>query len=402
MPRITRERPNTKDRASLRNMGRAFGEERLRIKPDETEYFSYIEGRMYGRWTQNNGAARFNDYSIDDLIQQPAYIVESILRDEIFVERDLIVNTATDTTHAVVNGLKNDIDDYYIGAEWFNVTTNFRSYITDYVASTNTIVINDEDASMADNDMIYLTNVQGDNKIDAVSFDKVGDGTSGLRKDWIFAKSIYKETSAESLLQELLFEARCIRPRSYNQYKLIALDTEAGSVDTWTNPLKSNGKYLVSCALSYVGNVINDMRINYAYDYGKGTYQKTLFVNKSGYSSELTNGATYQATCLGIYNNYSKMINKYEYNCNWIYDDATAELFFNHLFEWKSKQRLLVNWAGSVKDYIKYEVGDQVKLNLSEMIPSGINDSSKFMIMENPCVPLPGAPIINFKLVEMG
>lgn len=95
------------------------------------------------------------------------------------------------------------------------------------------------------------------------------------------------------------------------------------------------------------------------------------------------------------------MLNKFEYNCDWIYDDATAELFFDKIFEFYSKQRLIVNWSTPVSDYIQYEVGDQVILNNSDLIPAGINNTSNFMIMENPVQILPGAPMINFKLLEI-
>jgi hypothetical protein len=62
---------------------------------------------------------------------------------------------------------------------------------------------------------------------------------------------------------------------------------------------------------------------------------------------------------------------------------------------------MIVNWACPVSDYLQYEVGDQVILNNTKLLPTGISNVSKFMIFENPIIPLPGAPIINFKLIEM-
>src|SRR5690606_982229 len=130
----------------------------------------------------------------------------------------------------------------------------------------------------------------------------------------------------------------------------------------WTTPLKQNGNPLVSVSLTHISQLYNDYRINYHLDPGSLEYNKSLYVNKSGYSSILTNGSTYQNTCKDIYDNY-RIENKFEYNCDWIYDDSTAELFFNSIFTWYSKQRTLVDWAAGIKNNIQYEIGDQVKLN---------------------------------------
>jgi hypothetical protein len=61
----------------------------------------------------------------------------------------------------------------------------------------------------------------------------------------------------------------------------------------------------------------------------------------------------------------------------------------------------MVNWSTPVSSYLKYEVGDQVILNNTKLLPTGISNVSKFMIYENPIIPLPGAPLINFKLIDM-
>lgn len=365
--------------------------------------FAKGKGRMFGKWVDDN--SRSNGYDENDLIQNPAYIIESIIRDEILVVRDMVLQfTSTGLGKDVIEcaDLPSMPNDFYNGAEFFNVTTGHKGYVYDYTQSGNVMTIDAADGSIADDDKFFLTNVDGENKIDYASFDVVGNSSSGKRNGWIFAKSIYQKENADSIISRLLFESRCIMIETAGKYKLIALDEETGSVDTWTSPLKSNGKYMVGCGLTPLSVLFNDFKVNYAYDYGKGEYQKSLFVNKSGFTSTLTNGSSYQATCKSIYENYSKLINKYECNCDWIYDDDTAELFFNHLFEWHCKQRLIVNWAGGLKDYIKYDVGDQVKLNFDTMIPSGLNNSSKFMIMENPCQIIPGLPVINFKLIEMG
>lgn len=363
------------------------------------DLFAYLGGRMFEHWVDFD--SRDNGYDEDDLIENPAYILESILRDEIFTERDLELTRVSNNTF-YVNDLRFALDDYYDGAIIYNTTRGEKDTVSDFVMSGSDKRINttNSHASWDTGDKVYLTNIQGDNKIDVDSFDLVGNTADGLRDGWIFGKSVYQETLAEGILNEILFESRCILFTSFDKYKLVAIDDTPTEVATWTTPLMQNGKLLASASLSTIRQLYNDFRVNYYFDYGIGVCKKTLFVNKAGASSELTNGATYQATCKTLFDNY-KIINRFEYNCNWIYDDDTAELFFDKIFEWYSKQRLIVNWATPVSDYLQYEVGDIIKLNNSEIIPTGVNNVSKFMIMETPLKPLPGAPFINFKLVEI-
>lgn len=362
---------------------------------------AFVQGRMYNRWVDSvSGSARDNGYNEDDLIEDGPGIVESIFRDELFVERDLNITTFTDTTHVRASTLRFAVDDYYNYAIYHNVTRNFKTYVSDFTGATKEMVLAAADTLGEVGDFIYLTNIQGDTKINYASFDIVGNTTDGLRKDWKFARSIYKEVPAMSLISSLLYEARCLLITSHNQYKLIAIE-EDSSPDTWTNPLKIQGSESVICGLTSVRALYNDYIINYHYDYASQEYKKKLFVNKNGFTSTLTNGAVDEAICKTIYDNYSGIINKYEYSCDWIYDDATAELFFDKIFAWYSKQRMVVNWAGDIGNYITYEVGDQVILNYANMIPTGINNTSKFMIMGNPIQIVPGSPFINFSLIEV-
>ena len=72
------------------------------------------------------------------------------------------------------------------------------------------------------------------------------------------------------------------------------------------------------------------------------------------------------------------------------------------LVEWFTKQRLVVNWSGDIKNHIKYEVGDQVILNDSDLIPTGINNSSKFMIIGKRINIIKSSPYVQFQLLELG
>ena len=372
---------------------------------DERSLFAALQGRKFDRWIDTVGVTtRTNGYSEGQLIENPAYIIESILRDEILAERDLELTEVGDTDTFAINLLRMRVNDYYNGAMIYNVTQNEKDYIIDNYQSGLNIVVGTFTThplwSESPADKLYVTNIQGDNKIDYASFDAIGNTTNGKRKDWVSRIDITEENTADSLLNELLFESRCILFSTNKKYKLVALDEETGSVDTWTEPLKSGGRYLFYAELTPLGELYNDFIIRYDMDYAAGDMSKNYFVNQNGYTASLTNGSTFQATCRDNFNTYRRG-NSFRYDLKSISEDATAELFFDKIVNWHSKQRLVVNWSTPVSDYLEYEVGDQVILNNTKLIPTGINNSSKFMIFENKILPIPGAPQINFKLIEM-
>lgn len=363
--------------------------------------FTALDGRAYDLWIESNlltGDARSNGNSVDDVIETPAGIIESILRDEIFAERDLVISTkVADDTYTIQN-LKYDTDDYYNGAIVYNITRNERMNVIDYDGSTKKITMNTDMFSWSAGDKCFLTNIQGDIKIDIDSFDALNNTTNGLRKNWNFARSIYRDAPATTILTEILNESRLILFTSFNKFKIKAIDEVSGAVDTWTEPLKSQGRYLFKFSLTDLSQLYNDFTVNYNYDEATGQYKNKLYVNKS--SNNLTSGATMQSTCRSIFDTY-KNINKFEFNADWIKDKTTAELFFTKIFNWYSVQRMIINWSAPVSDFVKYEIGDQVKLNNTKLLPTGVNNNTKFMIYENPIVPIAGAPVINFKLVSM-
>lgn len=350
-------------------------------------YFT-CEGRMFDRWTDIvNGSARSNGKNEDDLIDNPVYIIESIYRDEIFVERDLISDTATlvsGTTYTVkVDGTTNDTplnnsaDDFYNNAILNNVTRGTKGYVSDYIGSTKTLTVIMASGSFGAGDKFYLTNVNGDNRIDFASFDVLGNTTNGTRDGWVFRLSINKIVTVANLINQLCFEANIIKVESYDKIKLVALDLGT-SIATWGSPLKQNGVELAKIKLSPLQNVFTDFRLRYAYDYGKNEYTKEYFVNKNGFTTDSTL-TTEQTLCKNAETNY-KVKRTLEYKSDYIFDDATARKLIKKLVLWFTKQRLMIAWIGSVKNFIQYEIGDKIKINYSDLIPSGINNSVQFMV----------------------
>lgn len=376
------------------------------------------KGRMFGRWTDNDGSARDNGYNENDLIEQPAYIIESILRDEMFVERDLTITTKVGSSGGggfyyytiTVDGLKYSVDDYYNNAEVINVTTGVKHWVDDYTGLTKTVVLKStvDDSSLAANNNIYFTNVNGNNRINSASFDLVGNTSDGKRNgggnNWKFAKSINQPAIASGVIKRICFESHCILFQSYNQYKLVALDS-ALSADTWTKCLMMSGRESFNIGLTQLQNIFTSFKLKYSYDYGSGEYEKEFYVDKNGYTSGgSVISSTEQDLCEAAETNY-KIKNNFEYSSDWIYDLTTAEKLLQKLVLWFTKQRMVVTWTTSLSDgsidYVKYELGDQVVLSNTRILPTGISGVKCFMITGKQIIIKRGDPYIVWNLIEM-
>jgi hypothetical protein len=357
-----------------------------------------IKGRMFGAWVDTG--TRDNGYDEDDLIENPVYIAESILRDEIFVERDLTITTKTARNTMTIDGLLSADDDYYNGAYLVNATQKFVEIITDYTGATKTVTVSGDEDEIDANDNVFITKIQGDNKIDITSFDAAGNTADGLRDGWIFGRSVYEKENARSLLGSLCFESHSILNFSNQVYRFIPLDNGT-EVATWTSIAYDAGREGISSALTPLENVYTSFRLKYNYDYGKGDYKKEWFVDGNGYTSGGASlGATEQGLCSDAKTNY-KITNPFEYGCAWIYDDATAEKLLIKLVNWFTKQRWLVSITQTFKDYCQYDIGDLVKINYPAYIPNALNNSSKFMIYGKNIVETKGRSYINFNLMEI-
>lgn len=379
-------------------------------EPVQGNLFAYAKGRMFERWTDSvSGSARDNGFNADALIECPPYIIESIIRDEIFTERDLQITTATDTTHMICSGLMSSEDDYYNNAIYYNATRDVKTYVSDYTGSTKTLILGAADASAATGDNIILGNVQGDVKIDYATFDTIGNTTNGTRKDWVFARSINSLQPAQGLLDSLCFDSHvmlfegCNEDTAISRIKIKDLDVPA-SGDTWNSPGYISLP-LIKLSFTDLANIYTQFRLFYAYDHAKGDYGKSIYVDSKGYPSTATIlGATEQNLCNHAEKTY-QLKNLFEYSSDWIYNDATAERFLQKKINWFTKQRLMVEWVSTLTDgtidYIKYEQGDKVKLNYANMIPLGLNNSSYFMIYSKRIITMKGSPSIEFKLIEL-
>jgi len=444
--------------------------------------YAYIGGRIFDYWIDLiSGGARSNGYNKDDQVFIAPYIIESLLRDEKLSIRDLNITTVTDTTHIIVSGLASSENDYYNYATYYNATTLHKTYVTDYVGATKTLVLNDADTAAVDGtlidstttsattnklndsgggfsgvvqigmiafndtdatettvtaidsdtvlsvaddifanaedyrisdpvvgDNIFLQNVRGDTSIDYASFDVLGN-TSGGTRQWTFNVSLYQKMALNQIIDTLAFESHCEFIKSCNEtsgetkYRLIAIDT--GAADTWTNPVYQDGLEQIKISFTPLEGVFTGYKFYYAYDIGANKYTKELSVDKNGYTTTAAViGATEQALCQSAEDNYS-VRNIFEYSSLYIQSDTIAEYFLQKKIAWFTKQRMIVSFRSSITsaaiDFIKYEIGDRIKINFTKGLPTGVTNATVFMITGKRIAPLVGGGYIDWELIEL-
>jgi len=388
--------------------------------------------------------ARFNGYTTDDLIENPSGIIESLLRDEIHTERDLLIDVvsgASITINGSVNNtpLRSSIADYYNGAYLVNVTKNERYSITDY--SNYVLTLDSTPSGWAAGNKCYIKNINC--TIDTNSFDVIQAGIveTGSASSTSYGKLVSSgqnflstvlpgmlventtdstityvvsvDSNTQLTLEDDLFEsgdnyeirgkrsgwkfARSLTSQQSSTQVLNQLLFESHcllfkSYNQWRLIDLGDGKVsgTLTTPLRSEGKALVTTQLtpllniysSFVLNYGYD-YTKKIYSKKITVDKNSSSNLyldSYKATCLNAETKY-KISRKYEYNSDWIQDDTTAELFLERLILWFSYQRLIVNWTGDIKNHIQYEIGDRVLINYPLMIPTSKNNSQQFQII---------------------
>jgi hypothetical protein len=379
------------------------------VEQNLTNVFATCTGMMFSRWIDNiNGIERDNGLGEGAAIHNLPYMIESIIRDYILTERNLIATQATaDNPVVKCDGLLSNQDGYYVNAIYINPYSDHKSYITAYNGATKEFTLNAADPDMVAtegggsvNARFYLTNIKGNEKIDYQSFDAVG-GPAGNRSAWLGRGFIDTQEKSEDILNKLLFESACILQRTDNKYKLVSLETTVDSVDTWIRPLydRNRSEYIYSFDLTPIENVFSSFVLNYDYDAARRTYKKQIYVNANGYSEGSTIiGSSHSTKCRNAELNYLIKNKLYSYDAKFIYDHAVAERLLAYLVDCNTIQKPIITWGMDINHGIKYEIGDQVKLNNASLIPAALNNNTRFMISGKQVMMLAGASYIIYTL----
>ena len=186
--------------------------------------FTNVWGREYGAWIGSRGG-----HSSGDVIENPSGMIESIIRDEIHAERDLILTDIIAVTPNVILEIEKVAhriaEDYYNGSYFHNINNNWTALVTDYATPANPeFTFSGSPGSYAYLDNVYLTNVNVN--LNTTLFDAL----ETARSTWTFARSINKKIKAFDLLNELCFESHSILFKSNDEYKIVNRYTYRGDM----------------------------------------------------------------------------------------------------------------------------------------------------------------------------
>lgn len=358
--------------------------------------YADVQGRMYGGWIDLAG--RSNSYSEGGLIQNPVGIIESIIRDMVFAEYNLEASSvflALNNSYFEFNGtthsLLSTVNDYYNNAYLVNVSQNWCEKVTDYTGSNKRLLIPSASLGLV-GDKCYITNT-ADGMIDTTSF----DSAMSNRSSWGFAFSLDQQIEAYSLLQQIAFESQVAIHKNYNKYKVTPLTTGT-TVGTLSMPLiERNGNLMMEVFLTDIDEIFTEYVINYGFLFQENKYIKTLYCNKDEASSTVSSAL--KTRCKNAETNY-RVQRKLEIYLDFVYLDATALEFLTRMVINHTQQGLIVGYIGDIKNHIKYEKGDLVKINVPSRIPASKNNSSQFMIVKQDLPFKRGGEVI-LKLVEI-
>ena len=361
---------------------------------NDNNIFAQIYGREYGAWIGSRGG-----HSSGDLIENPAGMIESLIREEVHCERDLDVEAKQSSTVASIDRPLHKETDYYNGSYFHNVSIATVNQISDFAYDQASVRWNFTSSTFSTtltNHKGFLTNVNCN--IDTDLFDDFETARSG----WIFARSYDKRDSVHNILKQLAFESHSILFESCDTsgnpiWKIIPLDS-GSSIQTLGTPLYMDGNVQFSAWLSNPKNIFTEYVFNYAFDFGKGDYIGQIFCNKKDSSSGI--GSTYENLCQSAETNYRTQ-QKFIKNLDNIYDPATAKALMSKLIMHLTLQKLCVWGRWELNEAGDLEYGDLVKVNFPSGMPSSFNNSTVMMIKSKKTVFEKKQPYIELAMMEL-
>lgn len=221
------------------------------------------------------------------------------------------------------------------------------------------------------------------NEINHETFDDVGNNTDGDRKDWKFASVISEEkNSLLEIIQEFCHECGIIYLQNYENKETIKVLKKQTAVKTIDRTSIQQNSIVVK--FSDLKKVYNEFYLSYDKQWVNDVFRKTLFITASDHnlSSNVRSGTpnTFTGLCSDSQDKYFKT-NRLTLDCDWIRDDATAELLIKWLAEWLCYRKYIVEFETAGLDHIDLELGDQVKIDHT-LLPDGVSNDDSFFLYD--------------------
>lgn len=391
------------------------------------------KGRTFGYWIgEDSRNSAITAFSYGNTILNPAYVIESLIRDELHAEHHLTlkmsgVTTGTSAT-VVVYGCKQLTTNAYVDA-WYShydalggalnshgsrVTASSYSSSTEETTLTLSAAVH-RNASSFDLPA-KLTDVRGTNpNIDTDSFDDVAQsfslddivtGTSGAYTSLPVNHVINQQAEVQTVISGILLDHFMFLYKDFDTYYLSPLVKDTDFLEgTFSSPLYSDGVPQVKYSLSPLDIVYDKFKFNYAYDYGKGEFKRSITINPretnfttiaSGYEDALTDA------CADVKSTYGGRVSQ-EMTVDLISakDEEAAYFFIKNFVPFFTQQKMIVTYKADMIGTASYKPGDQVKINVPEMIPTGVNNSDHFIIFSRKVLSKNSNKYYEYKLLQL-
>jgi len=204
----------------------------------------------------------------------------------------------------------------------------------------------------------------GDSQINVTAFDGIGNTTNGTRKDWKFANIVDRQSLSLNIIKDFCEQCAIAYFVNYeNKESLFALknSTPVKTIDRTT--IQEGG--IKPIGFSDLKNTYNEFYVQYRKN-NIDAFARTLFLTASNHnlSSNVRGGtpATYTGLCADSQTKYN-FTQRLTLDCNWIRDDATAELLIKWLTEWFCFRKCIVEFESAGLDHIELELGDQINFD---------------------------------------
>jgi hypothetical protein len=200
---------------------------------------------------------------------------------------------------------------------------------------------------------------------------------AGERTSWKFAREILDRENSIDLLSQLAYEG-CFGyfVNGSGQEDLGRIDPQATStlLDITNCICTSSGDSSFSIMKTQIKDIKTSFILKYKKNYATDEYDKTLYVNTpdaTAYSASYTNltsdAETYWNKCSAAYVTF-RVNNVWEYEAQWIRDDATAELFIKFMIDRLSRRAYLIEHETSL-EALEWELLECVQWTRAFMPP---------------------------------
>ena len=319
------------------------------LTPSKIDYVYYSgKGRQYGAYIDAD--SRNQGYNKDALIENPIFIIESLLRSELGT---IYTGSGTSTTSNKLVDSGASFATSIVGQTVYNLKDKTSAMVTARDSATTLSI----DANIMANGESYLIGGLTSDEIDYATFDTSGNTSSGYLGDIYedavgdvkFAFSQYKFINSKSLVErlgQLCLSYVFIGGDGKFKIKTLRRTDDYSSADQSINfhdiTLDKVGK-------TALNTVKNSILIKYDHDYGA----------KQNKSEATATDSTSQGTTVSGYNQTMKL----ELDANEVLDSTTATKLAEAYLEIMKDRHDTVNFSCVRPKYNHLEIGDIINFS---------------------------------------